>query len=130
MKRILIVDEDTRAARTLAARLREAGFESILSCDPVAAVVVAAAQRPDLILLSLEMPIGRGVSLMDRLRGTPQTAGIPLIVLTASNEPGLRELVMARGAVGFFGKDCDADQLAAVVTEIAEETPGANEQAA
>ncbi len=67
--------------------------------------------KPNLIILDLSMPAGDGFSVLGRLRDNPDTMSIPVLVLTASKKPGLREQALAAGANGYFEKPFESWDL-------------------
>ncbi len=111
MKKILIVEDDKKIVAALSVRLKAAGYEAVAAFDAVMAGSVAAKERPDLVLLDISMPGGDGLLVAERLRKLPVPVNIPMIFLTASKKPGLREQAMALGAAAFFEKPYEADQL-------------------
>jgi two-component system cell cycle response regulator len=77
--------------------------------------MLARKHQPDLVLLDISLPGGNGLMVAERLQNGAMTAGIPVIVLTASRQPGLRANALALGAVAFFEKPYDAHQLLAAI---------------
>jgi CheY-like chemotaxis protein len=114
-KAILVVEDDHRITEILKIRLRAAGYHVSTARDAVLAGIMATKLRPDLMLLDIVLPGENGLLLAERLQNTPATAGIPVMFLTASSQPGLREQTMALGAVGYFEKPYEAEQLLAAI---------------
>jgi CheY-like chemotaxis protein len=112
---ILVVEDEPRIVEVLTVRLRAAGYRVITAADAVLAGMLALKHRPDLVLLDISMPGGNGLMVAERLQNGGTTAGIPIIVLTASRQPGLRANALALGAVAFFEKPYDAHQLLAAI---------------
>jgi PAS domain S-box-containing protein len=98
--------------RTLQSRpgIRLVGAECGL--DGLAA---AGAEHPDLILLDLHLPDVSGVEVLEALRADPDTAAIPVTVLTADVQPGLREQLTGDGRTGWLTKPLNLPDLLAVV---------------
>jgi CheY-like chemotaxis protein len=69
--RVLIVDDDRDTTDSLAVLLKLWGFQPLVAYDGPAALAVAAAERPDLVLLDLSMPGMDGYELALRLRRQP-----------------------------------------------------------
>lgn len=111
MQKILIVEDDKKTVAALTVRLKAAGYETVAAFDAVMAGSVAAKERPDLVLLDISLPAGDGLLVAERLRKLPVPVDVPMIFLTASHKPGLREQAMALGAAGFFEKPYEADEL-------------------
>ena len=111
MSKILIADDEKDMVSVLRERLEAEGFETLVAYEGVRAIEMAHKKSPDLILLDLKMPAGRGQSVLEALRSRSDTEKIPVIILTALVEAGLREQLLAKGAQDFLQKPCDVDQL-------------------
>jgi len=113
-KKILIVEDDPKVALALALRLERDGYETVVAYDALAGVNAALREQPDLVLMDISMPAGDGFTVAARVQAM-HSAPVPIIFLTASNEPSLRERARGVGAAGFFEKPYDhCDLLAAV----------------
>lgn len=110
-KKILIVDDDKQIVLLLASRLKANKYEITVAYDALQAVAKAFSEKPDLILLDIKMPAGSGVSVMDNLRNSADTALIPVIVITAYPSLEIQRQVKEMGAVGFISKPFRADDL-------------------
>lgn len=110
MKKILIVEDDQNIARALAIRLKHAGYEVTVAPDAITAVEVGLQKLPDLALVDISLPAGNGFTVAERLQSLLPTA-TPLIFLTASKQPGLREKAKELGAAAFLTKPYDTDNL-------------------
>ena len=110
MKKILILEDDTRIATALAVRLNAAGYEVLTAPDGLQGLQLAVEHRPDLIVMDIWMPVGVGFSVAQRLHRLG-LGNIPIIVMTASKLSGLRQAAEEVGAIAFFEKPYDAEQL-------------------
>ncbi|MCB9914301.1 MAG: response regulator [Planctomycetes bacterium] len=124
-KRILIVEDDQDIVEALAIRLQAAGYEVHRAFDVVLGTSAAVRVRPDLVLLDVSMPGGNGLMLAERLQNIPETAGTPVLFLTASKKTEIRDAALALGAVGFLEKPYDARELLRIVEETLEIAPAA-----
>lgn len=115
MKKILIVEDDKDIVRALSVRLKAANYEVVTAFDCIMGTQIAAKERPDLAIFDISMPGGNGVILANRLHENSRTVGTPVIFITASKKPEIRQKAMATGAVGFFEKPYDAKELLACV---------------
>jgi CheY-like chemotaxis protein len=109
-KQILIVEDDARIATALSVRLGAAGYDVLMARDGVRGLQLALDHHPDLIVTDIWMPVGLGFSVAQRL----QILGlghIPVVVMTASKLDGLRAAAEGVGAVAFFEKPYDAEEL-------------------
>jgi DNA-binding response OmpR family regulator len=124
-KKILIVDDDKQISSLLASRLKANKYETVVAFDAVQAVAKAISEKPDLILLDIRMPAGGGISAMDHLGKSADTAVIPVIVITAYPSPEIQQKVKEMGAVDFIAKPFEAeDMLARIRKALNESGPG------
>lgn len=82
-KRILFFESDAGFAADVAERLRRHGAEVEVTDDGNAGVDAAAQNRPDLILLTIELPQVNGFLVCKKLKKSPETASIPIIILSS-----------------------------------------------
>lgn len=118
MKRILIVEDDKNIAKSLHVRFTAHGYHVATTFDAVMATTTARDYEPDLILLDISMPGGDGFMLADRFKDIKNTAGVPVVFITASKKNGLRERAMDSGAAGFFEKPFDSRHLLSTVSQL------------
>jgi twitching motility two-component system response regulator PilH len=121
LKHILLV-EDSRFLRVFIAKaLAKAGYAVATACDGEEALRMAFARIPDLILLDMLLPKLGGVQVLQSLRKTPLTAGIPVIVLSSlAQKNGAK--VVKDGATAYFEKsklelDRNSETLIAIVNK-------------
>jgi CheY-like chemotaxis protein len=113
--RILIVEDDAAIRQTVAELLEEEGYE--VECAVNGADALARLERssvPGLILLDLTMPVMDGWSFRATQRRDPRLAGIPTVVVTAS-QPGDEAAMAALAPDAFLAKPFDLDRLIATV---------------
>ncbi len=115
MSKILVVDDDSKIALSIAVRLKKAGHEVVVAYDGVTAIKKAIEESPDLVLLDISMPAGNGLIVAERLRGNVDTATTPIVFLTASKRHDLRERAEAWDPVAYLEKPFDADDLMILV---------------
>ncbi len=84
MATILIVDDQLDNLYVLQRLLKGHGYDVLTAENGPSALAIAAAQRPDLILLDVMMPEMDGFEVVQRLRDQPQTRSIPVVLLTAN----------------------------------------------
>src|SRR5262245_20308079 len=83
---ILVVDDEQDLVDLLEFNLRQAGFKVQSALNGKAAVDIARRDRPNLVLLDLNLPDLSGTEVLKMLRGDPGTRAIPIILLTARND--------------------------------------------
>jgi CheY-like chemotaxis protein len=93
-------------------------FEVLTAADGEKGCELAAAERPDVILMDLEMPGIDGWEATRRLKGNPQTQDIPVIALSAHALAGSREKALAAGCDEFDTKPIEFDRLVATMRRV------------
>ncbi len=113
MTRILYVDDeaDIREVAQMALEL-DPGFEVRTCSSGAEGVEAARAWRPDLILLDVMMPVMDGPAVLQRLREAPETAGIPVVFITARTQAKEVDALRELGARGVLAKPFDPMALA------------------
>jgi CheY-like chemotaxis protein len=110
MKTVLIV-EDVALNRDLLVQLLEDRYALVIAEDGKAALECAVEDKPDLILMDLSLPRMDGWEATRRLKEDPQTAKIPVIVLSAHAMRGDEERARASGCDDFMSKPIDENVL-------------------
>ena len=119
MTKILYVEDNDDNVYMLKMRLELLGdFEVLTAEDGEKGCEMAAAERPDIILMDLEMPVVDGWEATRRLKSNPQTRDIPVIALSAHALAGERERALAVGCNEFDSKPIEFDRLVATVRRI------------
>jgi CheY-like chemotaxis protein len=93
-------------------------FEVLTAEDGEKGCEMAANERPELILMDLEMPGIDGWEATRRLKGNPQTRNIPIIALSAHALAGSREKALAAGCDEFDTKPIEFDRLVATMRRV------------
>lgn len=109
--KLLIVDDEPENIELLARRLTRRGFAIISATNAEDALKLAASDQPDLIVMDIKMPGVDGYEATSRLKANPDTAGIPVIVLTAHAMQEDRDYARSVGAEGYETKPVDLDRL-------------------
>jgi signal transduction histidine kinase len=112
MPRILHIEDDPANRLLVRKLLQAAGHEVIEAADGLEGVRLACAQRPDLVLVDLNIPGLDGFEVALRLRGEPSLAGVPIVAITAEGD---RETSLAVGCDGFLQKPIDARSFGSVL---------------
>jgi two-component system, OmpR family, alkaline phosphatase synthesis response regulator PhoP len=125
-KRILIVDDEPDIVRLLKYNLEKEGFEVLVAHDGVKALE-RAVERPDLIVLDVMMPKMDGWEVVRQLKRKEQTAGIPVLFLTAKSTETDEVLGLELGADDFVVKPISPRKLIARINSHLRrrQTPGA-----
>jgi CheY-like chemotaxis protein len=117
-KKILIVDDDVVTRRILEVQLRGAGYDTVLAYDGFTALRVAQKEKPDLVLLDLELPGGDGFNVMERFRQLPPLSPIPIIVISGRDPAQWQAPALAAGARAFHTKPWDTEALLSSVRSL------------
>ena len=112
MKSVLLVDDDNTILLGTGVRLKAMGYRVYTAKDAVSAISAVRKNEPDVVVLDISLPAGDGFLVADRLQNMVGSAATPIIFMTASENPGLRERATKLGAVGFLKKPFDATSLA------------------
>lgn len=83
---ILVVDDQPVNVRLLTALLHQQGYATLSAFGGEAGVAMAIGEKPDLVLLDVRMPGMDGFEVLRKLRGSPETADLPIIFLTADDD--------------------------------------------
>ena len=83
MPKLLVVEDNELNRDMLFRRLVRRGYEVVIATDGAEGVAMASRERPDLILMDMSLPIIDGWEATRQLKANPDTAGIPVIALTA-----------------------------------------------
>ena len=119
MTKVLYVEDNDDNVYMLKMRLELLGdFEVLTAEDGEKGCEMAAAERPDIILMDLEMPNVDGWEATRRLKGDPHTRDIPIIALSAHALAGEREKALAAGCNEFDTKPIEFDRLVATLRRI------------
>jgi CheY-like chemotaxis protein len=106
--RILVAEDDAAVAKLYAAYAQSRGHDVVLARDGVEAVLAAASERPDIILLDVSMPRLDGRDALKALRADARTRDIPVLVISAfGGDQQMRDLLLELGAWDVLEKPVD-----------------------
>jgi CheY-like chemotaxis protein len=112
MKTVLLVDDDSTILLGIGVRLKSMGYTVYTAKDAVSAVSAVLKNQPDVVVLDISLPAGDGFLVADRLQNLSGSAATPIIFITSTDKPALRERAKRLGAVAFLTKPFDATSLA------------------
>ena len=115
---VLIVEDEPPLQKLLAYNLEAAGFETAQAFDGEEAVMLIEERTPDLVILDWMLPQLSGIELCRRLRRRPETAHLPIIMLTARGEEHDRLRGLETGADDFVTKPFSPAELIARVRAV------------
>ena len=111
MPRLLYVEDNEMNRDMLSRRLQRRGFEVLIAADGEQGVSLAAAERPDLILMDMSLPVLDGWEATRRIKAAPDTQRIPIIGLTAHAMAADRDKCLEAGCDDYDTKPVELGRL-------------------
>ncbi|HEV8535558.1 MAG TPA: response regulator [Candidatus Limnocylindria bacterium] len=119
-KLVLIVEDNDKNLKLARDVLRFGGFRTLEATTAEDGISLAQRERPDIVLMDIQLPGIDGIAALRRLRDDRRTSAIPVVALTASVMKADRERFDAAGFDGFLQKPIDVKRFAADVRELCE----------
>ena len=116
-KRILVIEDTEDNRQIIRDLLSSVGYELIEAVDGAAGVALALKERPDLILMDIQLPEIDGYEATRRIRAIPELARTPIIAVTSYALSGDEAKTRAAGCDGYVAKPFSPRQLLAKVRE-------------
>ncbi len=114
-KKVLVVDDDEALVEVVSNLLRMEGFEVIQAYNGKMGLEKARSEKPHIIVLDIMMPEMDGYEVLTKLKEDPQTADIPVIMLTARTEDKAVIESWKKGADFYIPKPFEIDELLHVI---------------
>jgi CheY-like chemotaxis protein len=111
MPKILLVEDNEMNRDMLARRLEKRGYSVVIAVDGQAGVNLAKAEKPDLILMDMSLPVMDGWTASKTLKADPEMAAVPIIALTAHAMAEDREKALGAGCNEYETKPVDLNSL-------------------
>jgi CheY-like chemotaxis protein len=108
---VLIVDDHESGRKMYAKALQHYGYRVLQAADGAEGVEVARAEKPDLILMDIAMPVLDAWGAMRLLQESAETASIPVVALTGFSSEGDRAGAVKAGFKGFLPKPCEPQRV-------------------
>ena len=115
--RLMVIEDDPDLMRLMTHLLQAAGFEVVQAYGGEDALRKLKQQAPDLIVTDLSMPRMSGVEVIERVKGSPEGAGVPCIAVTAHMWDQIAHAASQVGCDGFVGKPFNGPKLLAEITK-------------
>ena len=109
--KILIAEDEPNIVLSLEFLLKGAGYEVAVARDGAAAIKLAAALHPDLVVLDVMLPLIDGFEVCRRIHGNPATKGARILMLTARGRESEMEKGVAAGANAYMTKPFATKEL-------------------
>lgn len=114
-KRVLVIEDQEDNRAILRDLLSAAGFDLIEAVNGAEGVAKAAAERPDLILMDIQMPVMDGYEATRRIKADPATTAIPVVAVTSYALSGDEAKTKAAGCDGYVTKPYSPRQMLTVI---------------
>ena len=111
MPKILIVEDNFDNLTLVRLLLEREGHKVLVAFDGEEGLDLACSERPDLIVLDLDMPVMDGWELLGKAKSDPDIQNIPVVVVTAHLMPGERNRVIKAGGAGYVSKPFKVGEL-------------------
>ena len=126
-QKILIVDDDPVIVKAMSLKLASAGYHVISAADGSEGIAAARKEKPDLILLDINFPVDVGVvwdgfKVIAWLQRVDEAKGTPVVVISGSDAAKFEKRAIEAGAVAYFQKPVDNNQLLALIKKALSET--------
>ncbi|HLL75852.1 MAG TPA: response regulator [Pyrinomonadaceae bacterium] len=115
---LMVVDDTPDNLILISLHLQQAGYRVITASNGEEAVKLAAASRPDLILMDIGMPTLDGLGATRQLRENPSLKDVRVIALTAFSTDGFRRAAYDAGIDGYLTKPVDFDRLTNLIRRL------------
>ncbi|MDQ3756252.1 MAG: response regulator [Actinomycetota bacterium] len=115
---VLVVDDDPVIQKLLQVNFEMEGYSVITAGDGEEGLAKAQAERPDAVVLDVMMPKMDGLEVARRLKGDPETQGIPIVLLSAKAQQADIQAGTATGAEEYLTKPFDPLELLQRVGEL------------
>jgi CheY-like chemotaxis protein len=120
-QRILIVEDNVNNRNLFRDILAFHGYEVSVAADGQEGVAIAREQKPDLVLMDIQMPGMDGMTAGGILKGDPATSGLRIVALTSFAMRGDKEKILAAGFDGYLSKPISTRELPVLVKQWLEE---------
>lgn len=118
MSRILLVEDNEMNRDMLSRRLERRDYKVIIAVDGEQAVALAGSEQPDIILMDMDLPVKDGWTASAEIKQNRQTAGIPIIALTAHAMAGDEARARAAGCDEYEIKPIEFSRLLGKIEQL------------
>ena len=111
MPKLLIVDDEPFTVEMLESFLQINGYETVGALNGEDGLVLVQVEQPEAVILDLMLPDLEGFEVCQRIRSYPESANLPVLVVSARTDAAARERAAAAGANGYLVKPVNFPQL-------------------
>jgi CheY-like chemotaxis protein len=115
---VLVVDDYDDTRLMMRQVLEGQGYRVIEALTGIEAVKLAGRERPDLILMDINLPLIDGVNATRRIREIEEMSNVPIVAVSAYDSPDLRDSAITAGCVEYLLKPFDTAQLGSLVNRL------------
>lgn len=119
--KVLVIEDNYYSREIIVRRLARRGHQVVVSVDGGQCLDLVRAERPDIILLDMRLPVMSGLEIAQLLKANPDTQRIPIIAMTAYAREESQEQALAAGCDGYEPKPLDfgplLDKMSALVAQ-------------
>jgi CheY-like chemotaxis protein len=129
-KKILVIDDNEIVLKTTSMKLQSAGYQVFTALDGSEGVAAVRREQPDLVLLDIAFPPDvtsvpwDGFRIMEWLHRVDETKRIPIIIISGIVEESNKQRALSSGAVAFFPKPVNFDEMIKVIRATLNTEPG------
>src|SRR3989339_1004782 len=117
-KKILVVDDDYAVVKMVSGLIETIGCHAVTACDGEEALDKISTEKPDIIIVDWQMPRMDGWEFCRKIRNNKETAKIPVIMLTAKNDPEDEIIGLEAGVDDYITKPFNTDVFLARIKAI------------
>ena len=117
-KKILIIEDNLQNLRVVQLSLKDQGYLLLEATDGNDALKLALKERPDLIIMDIQLPGMSGIEITRKLRERPDFQQVPIVAVTAYAMRGDKEKALNLGFDAYLTKPISTHELASLVAEI------------
>jgi two-component system chemotaxis response regulator CheY len=119
VRKVLVVDDSETIRQQVGRALEQAGFSVIEAGDGIEGLDRVAQHQFSMVILDVNMPRLNGLDLLERLKGDPKTADVPVLMLTTEAHQTLMDRAKKAGAKGWVIKPVKMEHLISAVNKLA-----------
>jgi two-component system cell cycle response regulator DivK len=123
MSLVLIVEDNDKNMKLVRDVLQVKGYQTLEAGSAEDGIALARAQKPDLVLMDIQLPGMNGIEALGVLRADPATASIPVIAVTASVMQQDRNLITQAGFDAYIAKPINLNEFLEAVRTMIEGRP-------
>ncbi len=113
--KVLIVEDNETNLYLVRFILEQKGYDVIEARDGITGVELAIREKPDLVIMDIQLPDIHGLEATKRIRASGVEEHLPIVALTSYAMPGDREQALAAGCTGYIEKPLNPDTFMAEI---------------